>query len=429
MTLPADTPISFRAQWVLPVDEPPIRNGIVTIRQDRIVSVGEGSASGTLCELGMVALMPGLVNAHTHLEFSDLTMPLGTANTSFAQWIGKVVQHRGQINAALMDQPAELAQRRKSAVELGLRESLAAGVAAIGEIATRPWFEEPFLDFAQSADVVIFLELIGLAEDRIGPLLFLAQEHLSGSAHLSRTSLGIQRGLSPHAPYTVHPDLLLGLCNLSQESACPVAMHLAESFAELELLRSHSGPLVELLKSLGAWHPNCLPRGMVPLDILEMLAGAHRALVIHGNFLVPEDMRFLAAHRDNMSVVYCPRTQAFFSHGRYPLPEMLETGVRVAVGTDSRASNPDLSLWRELQHIARAHPVVSPEEILKMGTLSGAEALGIEKRLGTLTPGKAARLAIVPLPSEQAGPYESLSHPELDAISPTLERSSSGIRE
>lgn len=429
MTLPEDIPISFRAQWVLPVDAPPIRNGIVTIRQGRIVSVGEEPESGTLHELGMVALMPGLVNAHAHLEFSDLTMPLGTANTSFAQWIGEVVQHRGQINAALMHQPDALAQRRKRAVELGLRESLVAGVAAIGEIATKPWFEEPFLDFAQSADAVIFLELIGLAADRIGPLLTLAREHLSGAGHLLQMSRGIQRGLSPHAPYTVHPDLLLGLCNLSQESACPVAMHLAESFAELELLRSHNGPLVELLKGLGAWHPNCLPRGMVPLDFLEMLAGAHRALVIHGNFLVSEEMQFLATHRDNMSVVYCPRTQAFFSHGRYPLPEMLETGVRVAVGTDSRASNPDLSLWRELQHIAMTHPAVSPEEILKMGTLYGAEALGIDQRLGTLTPGKAARLAIAPLLSEQAGPYESLFYPGLDAISLALERSPPAIRE
>ncbi|HZN34991.1 MAG TPA: amidohydrolase family protein, partial [Pirellulaceae bacterium] len=179
----------------------------------------------------------------------------------------------------------------------------------------------------------------------------------------------------------------------------PVAMHLAETREELELLESHSGPLVEMLGSLGAWQPTALSRGLRPLDYLRTLATAHRALVIHGNYLAADEIEFAAAHRDRMSVVYCPRTHAFFRHEPYPLAKMRDAGVRVAVGTDSRASNPDLNLWSELRHIAEHHRGVSPDEILRMGTLAGAEALGLDGDLGSITPGKSARLVMASLPA------------------------------
>jgi len=190
-------------------------------------------------------------------------------------------------------------------------------------------------------------------------------------------------------------------------------MHLAESREELELLQSHTGPLVDLLQSLDAWHPDVLPRGLRPLDYLKTLAAAHRTLVIHGNYLEQDEIEFLAAHRDRMSVIYCPRTHAYFGHEPYPLAEMLTAGVRVAVGTDSRASNPDLNLFEELRHIARHHPAVEPEAILRMGTLAGAEALGIADDYGSITPGKKAALAIVSLPAGTRSPLEAILNERL----------------
>jgi cytosine/adenosine deaminase-related metal-dependent hydrolase len=132
-----------------------------------------------------------------------------------------------------------------------------------------------------------------------------------------------------------------------------------------------------------------------------MLATAHHALVIHGNYLATDETEFAAAQRERMTVVYCPRTHAYFGHEPYPLEKMLAAGVRVAVGTDSRASNPDLNLWSELRHIAQHHPAVRPEDILQMGTLAGAEALGLADEYGSITPGKLARLAVVPLRANQ----------------------------
>ena len=106
--------------------------------------------------------------------------------------------------------------------------------------------------------------------------------------------------------------------------------------------------------------------------------------MIHGNYLDDDERAFLATHRDRMSLVYCPRTHAYFSHRPYPLAELLAGGVRVALGTDSRASNPDLDLLAEMRHIAKTHAAIDPHEILRLGTLAGATALGATKTLAVL---------------------------------------------
>jgi cytosine/adenosine deaminase-related metal-dependent hydrolase len=399
------TTATFRARWVFPIESPPIEDGVVRVANGRIVSVDNYKRGENAIDLGNVTLLPGLINAHTHLEFSLLEKPLGQPGMPFADWIGEVVAFRRELVAG----GADLADYARQATAVGLRESESVGVAAIGEIATALW---PADCFESRGDIqgTVFLELLGLAPERIEPLLDTAKLHVSAGNQTS-----FRRGLSPHAPYTVHPDLLQKVCQLSAERQIPLAMHLAESAAELELLRSHSGPLVERLKELSAWYPGSLPRGIRPLDYLEMLSAADRALVIHGNYLVREDMELIAARRDKMTVVYCSRTQTFFPHGAYPLAKMLACGVRIAVGTDSRASNPDLSVLSELRHIARQHPGVSFEEILKMGTLYGAEALGLADELGSLATGKKAAFAIVPLQEAGDNPYELLFHSDAPA--------------
>jgi aminodeoxyfutalosine deaminase len=392
------TTANFRARWVFPIETPPIRDGVVRVANSRIVSVGKYVPGESVTDLGDVALLPAFINAHTHLEFSLFETPLGRPGMRFADWIGEVVAFRRKLASEGTDLAAYFAE----ATEAGLRESVEAGVAAVGEIAAMNWPHQPFA-VNTSLCGTVFLELLGLSPERIEPLYAAAVEHIGGApAGLFR------HGFSPHAPYTVHPDLLQKVCRLSAERQVPLAMHLAESLEELELLRSHSGPLVERLKELSAWHPDSLPRGIRPLDYLEMLSKAHQTLVIHGNFLTHEEMDFIAARRARMTVVYCPRTHAYFPHGPYPLAEMVSRGVQVAVGTDSRASNPDLSVLSELRHVAQYHPDVSADEILKLGTLHGAEALDLADELGSLIPGKKGAFAVVPLTEGRDDPYEPL---------------------
>jgi len=394
----SSVPERLRAKWVVPIDREPIEGGVVTVANGRILSVGRAEIGEAVRDLGDVVLLPALVNAHAHLEFSTFEEPWGVPGQPFYVWLSQIIARRRE----LFSEPIDRAELNRKAVERGLAESQAAGVAALGEIAVSDWNEAAFFSANRPDSVTVFYELLGLASDRVDPLMAEARAHLERATSLQvATGTELRMGLSPHAPYTVNPRLLREACTLSAEAEAPLAMHVAESWEELELLQSHSGGLVETLRSFERWYPGELPRGLRPLDYLEVLATAHWALVIHGNFLVPEEWRFLAA-KPHMSVVYCPRTQSHFDHGRYPLAGMLQAGVRVALGTDSRSSNPDLSLWRELQHVHEQHPEVAPLDVLRLGTLNGAEALGVERDWGSLTPGKRAVLLQLPVGSMAA---------------------------
>ena len=143
------------------------------------------------------------------------------------------------------------------------------------------------------------------------------------------------------------------------------------------------------------WDPAAIPAGLRPMHYLRWLADAPRALVIHGNYLRRDEHDFLAEHADRMTAVYCPRTHAYFAHPPYPLAEMLAAGMHIALGTDSRASNPDLSILEEMRHVVHTHSDVSPETVLHIGTLAAAQALGRDADYGSITPGKLANLVAV----------------------------------
>jgi aminodeoxyfutalosine deaminase len=391
---------ALRARWVFPIDQPPIEGGVVTIAGGRIVAVGENQSGRPPRDLGDVALIPGLVNAHTHLEFSTLEKPIGQAGMPFPEWIRAVVEHRREQGKKLVVETDGFQRFRRRAAQAGLKELQAGGTVAVGEIATPGWPRECFP--ASGLNVTMFLELLGLDPKQASSLSSMGSSFV---ADVIDAGPALRPGLSPHAPYTVSIDLLGDICATSAGERVPVAMHLAESQEELQLLFEQSGPLVEVLKSLGAWYPEAFPVTSRPIDYLQRLSVAHRALIIHGNYLADNEIEFLGGWRSTMSVVYCPRTHEYFGHKSYPLARMLAAKVRVAVGTDSLATNPDLSLFSELKTICRNHRDVSPDAILRMGTLSGAEALGIERDFGSITPGKLARLAVVPLAVTAGDPY------------------------
>jgi cytosine/adenosine deaminase-related metal-dependent hydrolase len=370
----------LQARVVFPVDRPPIEHGVVTIEGERIVAVGAKAEHGEAIDLGDVALLPGLVNAHTHLEFSQLLRPLGTPGMSLPEWIRLVIAERarGSSDAGVSHL-------------LGLTESWSCGVTTIGDILQG--YAAGCASAAAEASVsTLFLEVIGFSRARAESSFDAASNRLMELSKRCRAQIGI----SPHAPYTVSPDLLKRLVGLAIDRELPVAMHLAESAEELELLASGAGPFQELLVERSMWDAEAIPKESRPLDYLRMLADAPRTLVIHGNYLDDEELAFLAANRERMSVVYCPRTHAYFGHTPYPLAKALSSGVRIVLGTDSRASNPDLDLLAEMRYVARSHSLIDPHDVLRMGTLAGAEALGRDDETGSITPGKLANLVAIP---------------------------------
>jgi len=387
---------TLKARYVFPVVAEPIVEGTVTILGEQIVAVGSRAVGGQTEDLGNVAILPGLVNAHTHLEFSDLPAPLGRPGMGFVDWIEAVIAFRRQSSGAA-----------RQPVELGLAQCHGLGVTAVGEIARPGWQAEPFE--RAPADSVVFLELIAPTLRAASAAWELACEHVRASRAAGRW----RAGLSPHAPYSVHPSLIRRLVEDSQTGLVPLAFHLAESREEIELLRRGTGPFREFLERIGGWQPDAIPPGTRPLDYLRLLSQSHRAIVVHGNYLDDEEIAFLAEHRDRMSVVYCPRTHAYFAHDPYPLAGLLSAGVTVALGTDGRASSPDLSVLAEVRFLAR-QGTVRGSELLEMGTLHAARALGLEGELGTLEPGKVASLAIVRLPERDAAdPHELLFDSDL----------------
>jgi cytosine/adenosine deaminase-related metal-dependent hydrolase len=219
-----------------------------------------------------------------------------------------------------------------------------------------------------------------------------------------------RQGISPHAPYTLTWAAFNELVQLATERNLPLATHLAESPEELELLATGGGGFRTLLESAGVWSDAARQLGLAPLDYLRRLADAPQSLVVHGNYLDESAWRFLAERADRMAVVYCPRTHAYFGHQPYPLAKMLAAGVRVCLGTDSRASNPDLNLFSELQFAARQHPNVSPQQLLQMATTAAADFFQQANTPRGITAGAPANLVAVQLPcAKLAGPYAMLA--------------------
>jgi cytosine/adenosine deaminase-related metal-dependent hydrolase len=379
---------SLGARVVFPVDRPPIEHGVVTIDGERIVSVGREAAAGEVLDLGPVALLPGLVNAHTHLEFSDLAWPLGEPGMRLADWIRLVIAERGRgdrnVAGATLD---------------GLAESIGCGVTTLADISTGGTEVGQACQSYAVPDWMEFLEVIGFSRARAESTYAAVVERLDALSARFKTRVEI----SPHAPYTVSPALFQRLVGLARERGLLVATHLAETQDEREFLKKGTGPFQELLEDRSMWDAEAIPRGSRPLDYLKLLAASPRALVIHGNYLDEEERAFLAAHADRMSLVYCPRTHSYFGHEPYPLADLLAQGVRIALGTDSRASNPDLDLLAEMRFVARTFSQLDPHAILCMGTLAGAEALGRAAEVGSVTPGKLANLVAVPLAGDVAG--------------------------
>ncbi|MGI9427905.1 MAG: amidohydrolase family protein [Bythopirellula sp.] len=381
------TKFALQARWVLPVESSPIAGGVVTIEGERITAVGTRPASdATVQDLGEVILLPGLVNSHTHLEFSNLDTPLGDQGISLPEWIRLVIANRKQQTSAT------------AGVLLGLRESLRAGVTSLGEISTAKTIPAE----VALPELIAFQEVIGFSAGRVESVLAELEQRLQPQQENYRS------GISPHAPYTVHPVLLERMVELSQSQHLPMAMHLAESQEELQLIGENRGPFRDLLEERSMWDSQVFASGRQPMNFLELLAQSERSLVIHGNYLTQAEIDYVAEHRHRMSVVYCPRTHAYFGHETYPLTAMLGAGVRVAVGTDSRASNPDLHLLDELRFVAIEFESIPPEQILALGTINGAEALGLAREVGSISPGKLANLTAVPCNANEPEPTAAL---------------------
>ena len=343
----------------------PLENHWINITDGKVDSISKSPAYSPAQHLGeQSVLLPATVNAHAHLELSQLEAPLDVPNRSMSGWVAVLLAFRRSAGY-------DAIQGIQQAV---CRPELLESTIAVADIVPTGGLRPPFL--RSSLLWLPFAELIAWRSETVN-------EKLVQIPHAF--------GLSPHAPHTVCPALL----ERAVEQKKPIAMHLAETLEELQLLQHHTGPLLEMMRCADPdYDPKVVLPGKRPMDYLRLLSAASSVLIIHGNYLDDEELRFLAAHRETMSVVYCPRSHAYFRHTSYPLQKMLDYGVRVLLGTDSLASVPNLNLVEEMQFVLKQHPIVSPEAVYRMGTSWGAAALNLPQGYGTIQPGSPARFSV-----------------------------------
>lgn len=370
----------------------PTTDEIIQVAEAAAVRLGHNSSRYERLPdrcLGDVALLPGMVNCHTHLEFSDCREPLGAKGLGFSDWLQKVIAHRARTGASADE---GVVAAKAAIMELGWQEILASGVAAAGEILSRPAAELRCSDSPSPAEHdyfgTVFHEVLGLAPNRAQASWDWAVECLKRPA-----SDRIRLGLSPHAPYSTSTWLYRQCADHCSRYGLPLATHLAESREELQLLSDRSGALVEVLERLGVWRPEQIEARSVR-DVMKTVVDVERLLLIHGNYIEREDWRWLVARNPNATIVYCPQTHAHFQHERHPWAEMAADGLCVAFGTDSRASSPSLSLWNDLQLVRESYPEQDPAILWRMATINGANALGLGHELGGISSGKLARFCV-----------------------------------
>jgi cytosine/adenosine deaminase-related metal-dependent hydrolase len=375
----------LRAEWVLPVAAPPISQGWVEVQDGAIVGVGGGPRLHAV-DLGAVAILPSLVNAHTHLELSYLRGVIPRA-TQFLDWIRAVMAAR-RTYADPAD-PAIL-----FGAYHGISGSRAAGTGLVGDISntlvTIPLLQRTGLPAR------VFHELLGFNVPEPESKVSAARQALD--AALSKAPL-VRGSLAPHAPYSVSPALLGSIrLDLNAHPADVASIHLAESRDEVQFLQSGRGGWKELLAELGVWTELWRTPRLSPLRYLEASGYLDpRVLIVHGVQFGRDDLERVKAA--GATLVSCPRSNQYVGVGDPPLADFYASGARVAFGTDSLASVEDLSVFGELAAARRLAPGVPASRLLESATLTGAHALGFGDQFGSIQPGKRASLIAVRLPA------------------------------
>ncbi|MCU0249128.1 MAG: amidohydrolase family protein [Vicinamibacterales bacterium] len=393
----------YRASWVLPVSAPPIRNGWVALDGGLVAGVGGamdspqtvGCGAAERIDLGEAVIMPALVNAHTHLELSWLRGRTRPAS-SFLGWVSGMMRERLQSADGRDDAYV------RAAMALALDEMKASGTGLVGDISN----SLAHLDVLQASGLegIVFHEVIKFRATDPEEFVDESCRRIEATA----IEAGWRLALAPHAPYSVAPSVYRALAGARPRlREARMSVHVAESAEEVEFIGRGSGGWPDLLKRLGAWDPDWRAPQCSPIEYLERLGfWDERTLAVHAVQASPDDLAVLATR--GVTLVTCPRSNAWVGAGVPPVEDFYRSGARVAIGTDSLTSVADLNLFSELAALRRLAPGVRPGTLLRSATMSGAEALGFGGSHGTIALGRRAALIAVEVPPGTADVEEYL---------------------
>lgn len=387
----------LRARWLVPVDGSPVENGEVVVDETgRIVYAGP-AVTGAPTEndtrnLGNAAILPGLVNAHCHLEYTVFRGFLD--DLPFFPWIRTLTALKAHLSY----------EDWIVSAMLGAAEMLSAGVTTVGDCADAGATLDALLACGMRG--IVYREAFGIAPE---PAVEEIVAELAGKVNAMREQViragadeRVQIGVSPHAPYTVRAPLFGALSAFAAREGLPQAVHVAETVAEDDLIRRGTGPFADMLARRGIpWTPPGTSPARYIADT-NGFAAAVPTLAVHCVHTDAADAALLAAQ--NVAVAHCPKSNGKLGAGVAPLRTLLDAGLVVGLGTDSVASNNNADLWEEMRAAvfgarAQTHDagVLGAAEALHLATLGGARALGLDDEIGSLTPGKRADLCVVDL--------------------------------
>jgi cytosine/adenosine deaminase-related metal-dependent hydrolase len=382
-----------RSRIILPVSTAPIRDGAILIEGDRIIAVGKWkdisrhpslATRHALIDLGDSILLPGLVNAHCHLDYTDMA-GLMPPQKSFTDWIKLITATKAEWSYS------EFAESWLHGAAMLLRTgtTTVADFENVPELLPDVWTATPLR-------VISFLEMTGVRSRR-DPRLIL-QENLGRIEALSHERSFA--AIAPHAPYSTIPELLKISAAAAQKRKWPISIHVSESAQEFQMFTRRAGEMFRWLKYCERDMSDC---GRVsPVQHLHRHdALGENLLAVHVNYLGREDATILKKRK--VSVAHCPRSHSYFGHTRFPFAKLVKTGINICLGTDSlatvlksRKKTVELNMFDEMRAFATNNPRVSAEIILRMSTINGARALGLAGKIGQLSSGAAADLIAIP---------------------------------
>lgn len=395
----------IRARTVVTMDGAPIDNGAVAVSGSQIVEVGrfddiKTRNAGNIVDLGEQALLPGLINAHCHLDYTCLRGKI-SRQKSFADWIRAINAEKSALS------PEDFL----ASINDGFKEAKRFGTTTNANLTA---FPELISQVQAPIRTCWFVELIDIrAPERANELVKSAIESLGRARSalvLSEAEGGAPWGLAPHALFTASKDLFRRCEEIAQQEHILLTTHLAESREEMEMFRDGSGPLDEFMRSIERPMDDCGNETPLErfLDLIDSSGSLNRPRTIevnrpypfwilaHLNELTEGDFDLLKQSNSKFHVVHCPRSHNYFGHSPFAFDRLRSLGFNICLGTDSLASNESLSLFDEMRAFQKKFPRISPEEIFQMVTVNPARALRKENALGQMRPGFRADLIAIP---------------------------------
>jgi aminodeoxyfutalosine deaminase len=396
---PYQSSLLLRARIVVPVCQAPISNGAVLVTGSRVAAVGswprlKRRRCDQVLDLGDSVILPGLVNAHCHLDYTNMAGQL-LPPKRFSDWLKCITSIKAGWTRS--DYAESWLNGAQMLVNSGT--TTVADVEAVPELLPELWSATPIR-------VISFIEMIGITGKR-KPRSILNE----AVDRIASLEIKGRAGLSPHAPYSTLPALLRLAASAARKNRWRVVTHVAESASEFEMFTQAKGEMFDWLKKSRDMS-DC--RGRSPVEHLHEcgLLGKN-LLAVHANYLQDSDVPLLSRYKVN--IVHCPRSHFYFRHAQFPLNRLLDSRVNVCLGTDSLASvyktrrqHVRLDMFEEMRSLAEAHPCLEPVRILEMATVNGALALGMSKRIGRISRGALADLIVLPGGGRTTNVYETI---------------------